>query len=701
MIAFPSLLLAKYPFKRRFAGGKGWWATSLPGVAGVIVPVGPSCAVAVFWKIAMMSSPVCLMVVVSHDTRWLQETVQGLNALAAQHEVSPGLGFVPAASADEALRLVAAEGDVQGVLVDESMPARGAIALVDALNQLRPELTLYVLLDNDDEKAMVDTLSADSVNGYFFREERDWAGWLRIMHAALVEKSATPFFDQLKRYVAMAKDSWHTPGHSGGDSLRASPWVRDFFDFAGEDMLRADLSVSAPMLDSLLHPTGVIHEAQKLAAQAFGARRTFFATNGTSTANKVIVQTLLAPGDVLLLDRNCHKSVHHAVILSGARPVYLDSSVNRHYGIFGPVPKATLLAAMQANPQAKALILTSCTYDGFRYDLAPIIAAAHEYGIKVIVDEAWYGCARFHPAFRPTALECGADYATQSTHKVLSAFSQASMIHVNDPDFNGHLFRENLNMHTSTSPQYGLIASLDVARKQAVMEGYKLLSRALRLAAELREQINATGVFRVLDLDALLPDEVRDDGVQLDPTKLTVDISASGYSADELRDVLFERFNIQVEKSTFNTLTLLVTLGATRSKVSRLYDAMLRLARERRAQPLRQRMPEIPRFTQLACLPRDAFYESGELMPLFDVQGQPNPALVGRVSCDQIVPYPPGIPVLVPGQVIDLPILNYLARLGASQKTVELHGVDETLGEPALRVLTETELAQLPGGRFA
>ena len=144
---------------------------------------------------------------------------------------------------------------------------------------------------------------------------------------------------------------------------------------------------------------------------------------------------------------------------------------------------------MDAHPQAKALILTSCTYDGFRYDLAPIIEAAHARGIKVTVDEAWYGCARFHPALRPTALECGADYATQSTHKVLSAFSQASMIHVNDPDFNGHLFRENLNMHTSTSPQYGLIASLDVARKQAVMEGYKLLSRTLQLAQELRERI--------------------------------------------------------------------------------------------------------------------------------------------------------------------------------------------------------------------
>jgi arginine decarboxylase len=202
-------------------------------------------------------------------------------------------------------------------------------------------------------------------------------------------------------------------------------------------------------------------------------------------------------------------------VLSGAHPIYLDSSVNKKYGVYGPVPKKTVLHAVEENPDAQALILTSCTYDGLRYDLPPIIEAAHAKGIKVIIDEAWYGFARFHPAFRPTALEAGADYATQSTHKVLSAFSQSSMIHVNDPGFNEHLFRENFNMHTSTSPQYSMIASLDVARKQAMLEGYKLLSRTLELAKEVREQINSTGVFRVLELADLLPDEVKQDNIQL------------------------------------------------------------------------------------------------------------------------------------------------------------------------------------------
>jgi arginine decarboxylase len=428
-----------------------------------------------------------------------------------------------------------------------------------------------------------------------------------------------------------------------------------------------------------------------MAAKAFGARRTFFATNGTSTANKVIFQTLIAPGEKLILDRNCHKSVHHGVVLSGAHPIYLDSSLNKRYGLYGPVPKKTLLRAIKANPDAQALIITSCTYDGLRYDLKPIVDAAHAHGIKVIVDEAWYGFARFHPEFRPTALEAGADYATQSTHKVLSAFSQASMIHVNDPGFREHLFRENFNMHTSTSPQYGLIASLDVARKQAVMEGYKLLSRTLELAIEVRRLINSTRVFRVLELDDLLPEQVRHDGIRLDPTKVTIDISGCGYTVDDLQKLLFERYNIQVEKSTFNTLTLLLTIGTTRSKVSRLYDALMRIAREARAPRRLVQTPEIPPFTKLRFLPRDAYYCGGELMPVLDERERVNRALSGRICADQIVPYPPGIPVLVPGQLITRAIVDYLGGLLHSQKRMEMHGIVHEGYLPCIRVLKPAE----------
>jgi arginine decarboxylase len=652
-----------------------------------------------------MPKPVSRILVIEDEPLALRELVKGLNAAARALDNPLGIGFSGVATAQEALAVIQADGNLQAVLVDDklySLPGpneRGgkkklqmsALELVQRITRLRPELNVYILIAQEQEDDVVDALFTEAVDGYFYREERDYRGIYRILNAQIQEKARTPFTDQLKTYVWMAKDQWHTPGHSSGESLRGSPWVNDFYEFMGEHVFDADLSVSVPMLDSLMEPKGVIAEAQAMAAEAFGARRTFFATNGTSTANKVIFQTLLAPGEKLLLDRNCHKSVHHGVVLSGARPVYLDSALNRKYGLYGPVPKRTILRAIAAHPDAQALILTSCTYDGLRYDLAPIAQAAHRRGIKLIVDEAWYGFARFHPAFRPTALEAGADYATQSTHKVLSAFSQASMIHVNDPAFNEHLFRENFNMHTSTSPQYGLIASLDVARKQAVMEGYKLLARTLALARELREQINSTRAFRCLELEDLLPPELKGDGILLDPTKVTVDVSGCGYTVEELQKELFERYNIQVEKSTFNTLTLLLTIGTTRSKLSRLYDALMRIAREGRAPRRLVRAPEVPAFTRLRCLPRDAYFSGGELVPLFDERERVNRALGGRVCADGIVPYPPGIPVLVPGQLVTPKITDYLAGLLRSPKRLELHGIVYEGYSPCLRVLRPAE----------
>jgi arginine decarboxylase len=648
-----------------------------------------------------MVKPASRILVINDEHLVLREFVKGLNAAARTLDNPLGISFVGATTVKEGLALIESEGNMQAVLVDDTLYTVGnnskkklqmsALELVQRITRLRPELDVYIVIAQEKEDDVVDALFAESVDGYFYRDERDYRGIYRILNAQIQERARTPFYDQLKNYVWMAKDQWHTPGHSSGESLRGSPWVNDFYEFMGEHVFDADLSVSVPMLDSLMDPRGVIGEAQAMAAKAFGARRTFFATNGTSTANKVIFQTLLAPGEKLLLDRNCHKSVHHGVVLSGAHPVYLDSALNRKYGLYGPVPKKTLLAAIKKHPDSQALILTSCTYDGLRYDLAPIVEAAHARGIKVIIDEAWYGFARFHPAFRPTALEAGADYATQSTHKVLSAFSQASMIHVNDPGFREHLFRENFNMHTSTSPQYGLIASLDIARKQAVMEGYKLLSRTLELAQEVRKLVNSTKVFRVLELEDLLPEAVRHDGIRLDPTKVTIDISGCGYTADDLQKTLFERFNIQVEKSTFNTLTLLLTIGTTRSKVSRLYDALMRIAREGHAPRRLVQTPDIPSFTRLRFLPRDAYYCGGELVPVFDDRERVNRRLAGRVAADQIVPYPPGIPVLVPGQLITKNIVDYLGGLLHSHKRMEMHGVVHEGYLPCIRVLKPEE----------
>src|SRR2546427_927902 len=266
------------------------------------------------------------ILVINDEHLVLREFVKGLNSAARTLDNPLGISFTGVTTAKEALSVIESDRDLQSVLVDDrlySLAKNGsnskkklqmsALELVQRITRFRPELDVYILIAQEKEDDVVDKLFTESVDGYFYREERDYRGIYRILNAQIQERARTPFYDQLKNYVWMAKDQWHTPGHSSGESLRGSPWVNDFYEFMGEHVFDADLSVSVPMLDSLMEPKGVIAEAQAMAANAFGARRTYFATNGTSTANKVIFQTLLAPGEKLLLDRNCHKSVHHGV----------------------------------------------------------------------------------------------------------------------------------------------------------------------------------------------------------------------------------------------------------------------------------------------------------------------------------------------------------------------------------------------------
>ncbi len=624
--------------------------------------------------------------IVSTDASFAADLVAELNRCAAGEQRAPQqceLQFIHSPDSEDAQRLANEDGFLQALVFDASTLAEAAVAIA-AVAELRPELDLYLMPEagTDYGQLQVELLDRlDSKPTHLYRQLR----------TAIQRRARTPFADTLRDYVYSAKDAWHTPGHSGGDSLRDSAWVSDFYQMMGEHIFNTDLSVSVQSLDSLLEPHSVIQEAQELAAQAFGARHTFFVTNGTSTANKVIMQQLLGAGGKVILDQACHKSVHHAVVLFGAEPVYLAASLNPRFGFYGPVPRQRVLAAIDAHPDARLLVLTSCTYDGFRYDLAPIVAHAHAAGIKVLVDEAWYAHGRFHPELRPCALDCGADYVTQSTHKMLSAFSQASMIHVSDPDFDEHRFRENLNMHTSTSPQYAMIASLDVARKQMSMEGFARLQACFDIAAKLREGIDRSGVFRVLQLQDMLPEELAEDGIRLDPCKLSVDVSASGYSARQLQLALFEDHGIQIEKVTHNTLSILVTLGATDSKVLRLLNALNKLAQKApantgTASPRRTVTP-LPVLSGFACLPRDAYFGPSRKIPLNASGRGVNEALVGAVSADQIVPYPPGIPVLVPGQIITSDIAHFLFDLYHSNTGIEIHGLLEEREEPCLRVL--------------
>ncbi|MEH6609795.1 MAG: ornithine decarboxylase [Halioglobus sp.] len=636
-----------------------------------------------------MPMPLSHVVVFSDDLEFRTIAVTALNRASTASDfpsVDMPLAFFSAETLAETLERALADGSLQAVICDVRHP-NGIQATVASIKAARAELDVFIAV-GDGFAGLNSTLAGLGVE-IFDRREENFPQIYRQIQSVVLRRAATPFADTLRDYVHGGRDAWHTPGHSGGDSLRDSPWVGDFIGMMGEHIFSTDLSVSVQVLDSLLEPHSVIQESQALAAKAFGADHTFFVTNGTSTANKVIVQHLMGGGGKVIVDQACHKSIHHAIILFGVVPVYLQASVNTQYSFYGPVPKSRIFSAIDANPDAGMLILTSCTYDGFYYDLAPIIARAHAAGIKVLIDEAWYAHGRFHPDLRPNALDSGADYVTQSTHKMLSAFSQASMIHVSDPDFDEHRFRENLNMHTSTSPQYAMIASLDVARKQMSMEGFSRLSLCIDIASRLRFAIDQTGVFSVLKLADMIPEELLGDNISLDPTKLTIACSRSGLTARKIQLALFEHYGIQVEKVTHNTVSILVTLGTTESKVLRLLRALQELAVNApgASEATAAAPAALPELSELRQVPRDAYFGPSRVALLHDSEMQLNPEIVGAISADQIVPYPPGIPVLVPGQVITEAIARFLSYLCRGNSGLEMHGVIDSEEEPKLRVV--------------
>ncbi|HEV8065721.1 MAG TPA: ornithine decarboxylase, partial [Acidimicrobiales bacterium] len=334
----------------------------------------------------------------------------------------------------------------------------------------------------------------------------------------------SPFFGALKRYVDDYNWVWCCPGHNGGMFYRKTPLGRIFFDYVGEPFLRGDLCNAAPELGSILQHQGPVIDAEKRAAEVFGAERTYFVLNGTSTSNKMVTLSLLAPGDLVLFDRNCHKSMHHgALMMAGAVPIYLNPSRDAN-GIIGPIDHRYLdedyirqqirQNPLVADPQAWAkerpfrlAILTNTTYDGVCYNEREVLDRIGRLCDYIVFDEAWMAYAKFHPLFKDrfgmALTDLGPDdpgiYTTQSTHKCLAGMSQASQIHVRDGHLRGQKrrlnhdrFNEIFMMHTSTSPQYNMIASLDVgAEIMRGRPGFFLMDDAVRESIALRKQIEA------------------------------------------------------------------------------------------------------------------------------------------------------------------------------------------------------------------
>ncbi|MCB9875919.1 MAG: ornithine decarboxylase, partial [Planctomycetaceae bacterium] len=693
--------------------------------------------------------------------------------------------------------------------IEAQSSTKRSLHLGSMLKALRPELDIFMVTDAPVED-VVGGPSRDFRRIFYLQEN------YREVHLSAIkgihERFETPFFNALRRYSQKPTGMFHALPISHSATINRSHWIRDLAQFYGHHIFEAETSATTGGLDSLLQPHGSLREAQELSARAFGSRRTYFVTNGTSTANKIVMQALIRPTDIVLLAHDCHKSHPYAVILAGAYPVYLDAYPLSEYSMYGGVPfaeiKRRLLELKRAGKldRVRMLLLTNITFDGIAYD--PVRIMEEVLAIKpdmiFLWDEAWCAYARFAPVLRRrTAMwsaaylrkryaseeyrreydewrtkfdACDSEddatwldqrlmpdpdkarvrvYATQSTHKTLTSLRQGSMIHVHDQDFEHHArnaFNEAYMTHTSTSPNYQILATLDVGRRQVELEGYEFVAWSITLAMMLRERITADSqlarYFRVLAPEDMIPAEHRPSGIDcyfdevkgwgrmdiaaqqdefvLDPTRITLHVGRTGMDGDTFKQLLMDKYDIQINKTSRNTVLFMIHIGMTRGTIAHLVNVLTQIARDlddkldrwsrveldlfgKQVKQFTEELPPLPNFSHFhptfrptldSTTPegdmRRAFFlaydetkceylklDDGSLLAEVDSQRE-------VVSAAFITPYPPGFPVLAPGQVITREIVEYLMALDVK----EIHGYEPAFG---LRVFTATAVAAEEG----
>ncbi|MCI0768171.1 aminotransferase class I/II-fold pyridoxal phosphate-dependent enzyme [Bacillus sp. TL12] len=481
----------------------------------------------------------------------------------------------------------------------------------------------------------------------------------------------TPLITGVKNYINSDYLQMHTPGHIKGRGLD-----EEFTTYFGKNTLDFDL-VGIPPLDYLRHPTGIIHEAQVLAADAFGADYTIFSVQGTSSANVVMIMSICNPGDKIIIPRNVHASIVSGLILSGAVPIFISPEVDSIYGVCHGISLENIKQTLEAHPDVKGVCVINPTYYGAVTDLKAIIDYVHSKGIPVIVDEAQGSHVHFHPDLPISAMEAGADIASSSMHKMGGSFTQTSVINVREGLVSLDRVKENFSLITTTSASYLLMASLDAARKQLAVNGEELLQRALNLSRIARGSIN-----KIPGLSCLGPEDLKglSSSFALDETKLCINVTNWGVTGREVENILRDDYRIEVELSDVNNILFIVTIGHNESDIEQLLQSLKSLA-------IRFENGSIPidfdRVTKsksairtltpptLAMTPREAYFSKVEYIDLDKT--------IGRVAAESVLVTPPGIPVLLPGEVITIDIVNYLKyciELGLSvQSSNGLHAI--------------------------
>jgi len=467
------------------------------------------------------------------------------------------------------------------------------------------------------------------------------------------EQFRTPLFDAMVGLAESRKVSFHTPGHKSGKGISTR-----FRKFVGPRIFSIDLT-TLDEVDSLQNPTGVIKEAQELAAKAAGADRSFFLVNGTTVGNHAMIASTTGPGDKVLIARNCHRSILTGLIMSGAQPVFFQPTFDRDLKLTLNMTFETVRQAIDANPGARALLITSPNYYGLCADITRIIPYARERGLIVLVDEAHGPHLKYNSKLPTCALEAGADLCVQSTHKIVGGMTQASMLHARAGRINIDDVTNTLKLLQTTSPSYILMASLDLARMQMATEGKKLLNRTIKLAEEARGKINSINGMTCFGKEGARQAGMAD----MDVTKLTITVSDLGFSGYHVSQLLNTRFDIQVEMADPFHVLVIVSIGDRQDDLDRLVAALQQISAETGLQGALLPLDKVhPPSLSHPCVmtPREAFYSDTELVSIDQA--------IGRVSAEIVTVYPPGIPLLVPGEEVSREAIDYLqnmAGLGA------------------------------------
>ena len=465
------------------------------------------------------------------------------------------------------------------------------------------------------------------------------------------DQTKTPLVDALKNFDKISPAYFCIPSHHRGKGVSSS-----FTEVFGKTVLKYDLT-ETPITDDLHEADGAIKEAESLASELFGSDRTFFLVNGTTCANEAMIISSVCEGEKILVARNCHKSVLMGLIISGASPVYIEPEISGVFSTFGSISPEKVELAFKNHPDIKAFILTSPTYYGIGSDLQKIADICHSHGVLLLVDEAHGSHFAFSDKLPKTALSCGADMVSQSTHKTLNSMTQSSMLHVKGSLVDISKVDAALKIVQSTSPSYILMASLDAARQNAALNGRTAVCRMLDITSYIRSTLSS--------IDGVSCPENVDGNEVFSFDKTRIVFSVKGISGFYLSEILFEKYNICCEMADNYNVVSIIGSSDSYEDADRLINAVKEIAATVNSGKIKEF--SLPPMPPMAMTPRKAFFAKSTRTNFKDS--------VGKVSAEMIAPYPPGIPVIYPGEVITEEIYEFISE--AIKDGRHIHGFSD------------------------